>query len=494
MKLEMKNGNRNTIPSSLSNGEGWGEVGLKSSSSLVKGETYKATRNACKLCSPLGASIAFKGIEGCVPLIHGSQGCATYIRRYLISHYKEPVDIASSNFSEESTIFGGDRNFRIAVENILNQYKPGLIGIASTCLSETIGDDVRLFLNRLLEENPDLPADFVYASTPSYQGTHIDGFHEAVAAVVRRFAKKAETGSHMNLFSGFISTEDIRILKEITADFGIETILIPDYSETLDSPAWENYKRIPEGGTPVSQIERCGSAKASVELGIIQNKGSFTGRIKNKTMSNSAAIYLQKEMDVPAVSLPFPIGITQTDLFFDQLKTISGHEIPEKYREQRGRLIDSYIDAHKYVFGKKTVVYGEEDFVVGLCSFLDEIGVEVVLAASGGESGLLETEIKKCCPVNGYKIMVGEGFDFERIREWCLAHKPDILIGHSKGYYIARELDIPIIRVGFPIHDRIGGQRIKHIGYEGTQELFDRITNALIEYKQDHSPVGYKYM
>ena len=71
---------------------------------------------------------------------------------------------------------------------------------------------------------------------------------------------------------------------------------------------------------------------------------------------------------------------------------------------------------------------------------------------------------------------------------------PDIVIGHSKGYYIARELGIPIVRVGFPVHDRVGGPRIKHIGYEGTQNLFDMIVNKLLEYKQEHSPVGYKYM
>jgi nitrogenase molybdenum-iron protein NifN len=72
---------------------------------IDKDNSFASTRNACKLCTPLGACVAFKGIEGCVPLIHGSQGCATYIRRYMISHYREPVDIASSNFSEENDHF-----------------------------------------------------------------------------------------------------------------------------------------------------------------------------------------------------------------------------------------------------------------------------------------------------------------------------------------------------------------------------------------------------
>src|SRR5210317_319600 len=106
-------------------------VSFSSPTGRSGGAEFKATQNACKLCSPLGASVAYKGFEGCVPLIHGSQGCATYIRRYLISHYKEPIDIASSNFTEDSTIFGGDRNFKIAAQNIINQYKPKIIGIST---------------------------------------------------------------------------------------------------------------------------------------------------------------------------------------------------------------------------------------------------------------------------------------------------------------------------------------------------------------------------
>ena len=59
-----------------------------------------------------------------MPLLHGSQGCATYIRRYMISHFREPLDIASSNFSEETAIFGGRENLRTALENVVRQYCP----------------------------------------------------------------------------------------------------------------------------------------------------------------------------------------------------------------------------------------------------------------------------------------------------------------------------------------------------------------------------------
>ena len=42
--------------------------------------------------------------------------------------------------------------------------------------------------------------------------------------------------------------------------------------------------------------------------------------------------------------------------------------------------------------------------------------------------------------------------------------------------------------------DRIGGQRVLHLGYRGAQELYDRIVNALLEVKQETSPIGYAYL
>ena len=118
-------------------------------------KNFTATRNPCKLCSPLGASIVFRGIKNSIPFIHGGQGCATYIRRYLISHYKEPIDIASSNFSESTTIFGGESNLISGLENVMRQYNPEFIGIATSCLAETIGEDIGSILNKFFKSMPE---------------------------------------------------------------------------------------------------------------------------------------------------------------------------------------------------------------------------------------------------------------------------------------------------------------------------------------------------
>lgn len=457
--------------------------------------SFVSTRNACKLCAPLGASMVFKGIRGCVPLIHGSQGCATYIRRYMISHFKEPVDIASSSFSEETTIFGGNKNFNMGIDNIIKQYQPEVIGIASACLSETIGENIPGLIReyRTVHSGKRLPV-FVNASTPSYQGTHMDGFHEAVASVVASLAEAGTQGTHINIFPGFVSPEDIRHLKDVLTEFALDYVLFPDYSDSLDNPNWKEYHIIPEGGTPIPDIRRTGTAKASIEFGHIQNLGGLNGRIRESKTAFTAAQWLEKSCMVKDYRLGMPIGINETDRFFKVLEEISGKPTPLRYTRQRGRLIDAYVDGHKYVFGKRAIVYGEEDLVIGMVAFLTEIGIEPVLVASGGESGILKTEIDKITEKRGVEIKVVNGMDFETINEMADELKPDIIVGNSKGYYIARRMGIPLVRIGFPIHDRVGAQRLQHLCYQGAQQLFDRITNALIEYKQEHSPVGYKYI
>jgi nitrogenase molybdenum-iron protein NifN len=461
--------------------------------------SYTASCNACKQCTPLGACLAFKGIEGVLPMLHGSQGCATYIRRYLISHYREPVDIASSNFSEETTIFGGNKNFNTGIDNIISQYHPKVIAIASTCLSETIGEDVHKLIheyNAIHEEEPVEIPKMIFAATPSYQGTHADGFHEAVYATVKALAEGSDTsGSHLNLFCNLITPEDIRHLKEIFEDFGIDATIFPDYSDTLDNTSWDSYKRIADGGTTLDALRLCGSAAASLEFGYILNAGGLNGRVKTNHTTQSAGEYLASKFDIPNIRIGIPIGVNQTDDFFTALSKFSGKDIPQKYTRQRGRVVDLYIDGHKYVSDKKVVIFGEEDLVVALAAMASEIGLKPVLCASGGESGKLEETLRTVLGDNYYEPMiVGQGMSFDQMDEAMQELQPDLMIGNSKGYYIARKMDIPLVRCGFPIHDRIGAQHIKTLGYEGATWLFEQVANTLLERKQSKSPVGYKYM
>ncbi len=450
---------------------------------MSKMPNYTATTNACKLCKPLGASLAFRGIEGCVPFLHGSQGCATYMRRYIISHYNEPIDIASSSLGEKHAIYGGAANLKLGLKNVTAKYSPELIGVATTCLTETIGDNVPMILHEYQEEfGTENSPQVVHVSTPSYGGTHMEGFLAAIRATIEQLSGPAAKHDKVNIFSGFISTADIRYIKEVCEDFGLEYSLMPDYSDTLDGPALNEYPLVPKGGTPLDDIRKMGGARASVELG---------STLPGKT----AGTVLRDKYGVQLYQAGLPIGIRETDAFMDLLARISGNPIPQKYVGARGRLIDAMVDGHKYISGKRAVVYGEEDLVVGITALLAEIGVKPVLCASGGHSGKFEESIATVLEgLDCAMPIVKEDVDFFDIEHLAREEKVDMVVGHSKGYSFARKMELPMIRVGFPIHDRVGGQRILHLGYHGAQGLFDLVTNTVIAKKQSDSPIGYSYM
>ncbi len=441
-----------------------------------------ATTNACKLCTPLGACLAFRGIKGAVPFLHGSQGCATYIRRYLISHFREPMDIASSGIDETSSIFGGGENFLLGLANVSAQYEPQLLGVATTCLSETIGEDISLYLKKFQQEFSGDQIPVISVATPSYQGTHVDGFYRTVREIVVALAEEGRPSGLINLIPGLVSPADLRYLKEVGQSFGIELVLLPDYSETLDGVSWETYHKIPPGGTEITAIKSMGTASATIEFGLTVKPENSPGEL------------LRQSRGIPCRRLGLPIGMRLTDRFFQTLQELGPGQIPPKFIAERGRLLDAYVDGHKYLFQKRAVLYGEEDLVIGMASFLAEIGVIPVLCASGGRSGQLQKELYRVAPELAGQIMVKEGVDFMAISALAEELKPDLLLGNSKGYSLARRMGIPLVRIGFPIHDRIGGQRILHLGYEGAQRLFDLLVNTLLERKQSNNQVGYSYL
>jgi nitrogenase molybdenum-iron protein NifN len=437
-----------------------------------------ATVNPCTLCAPLGAALATAGVRGAIPLLHGAQGCATYIRRYLISHFREPMDVASSSFGEAQTVFGGEDNLGRALDNVLAQYHPELVTVATTCLAETIGDDVPLLLTRYRTRTGAVLL-LIHASTPSYKDGHVEGFHSMVYALVKALACSQGTPLRaVNLLPPLVSPADLRHLREIVAGFDVAATVLPDYADRLDGVILDQYRALPDGGTRVVDIESMPRALASIDL-------TLTGRAPR-------ASKLLVDRGVPARVLGLPIGVRATDAMVEALADMTGAGRPAWLLGERGRLLDAYADGHKYVFGARVGLYGDPEFVAALAGFLLEIGARPVFCATGARNRALP-EALAALPAGSVDEVLDDT-DFESIGAACERHKPDLLMGSSKGYRLAHSLGIPLLRIGFPIHDRLGAGRILHVGYRGTTRLFDELVNALLQRQQDASPVGFSYL
>jgi nitrogenase molybdenum-iron protein NifN len=450
--------------------------------SLIETQPYVAV-NPCRLCAPLGACLAFKGFERAMSVIHGSQGCATYIRRYAISHFREPIDIASSSFDEQAAVFGGEKNLRKALETMVRQYQPLLIGVVTNCLSETIGDDVPLLISSFknIEGMPPL----ALASAPSYKGGWEDGYFEAVVGAFRAVADK-EPGKSTEERTAFLpplmSPADLRELKRIGDLMGISPLIAPDISDALDGGAWEQYHRLPPGGTPMADLRAIGGVKSVIDIGA----GSGISR---------AGDFLKIKFGRKVHKIGLPLGITATDILLEKFTEISGVKPPETLLSERSRLIDAYFDGHKYAAGKRAVIVGEKNLCGALILWCREIGITPVLVASTGGSGKLTDLYEDAASNAGQDTMeVLQNADFDTITTAAQKGSIDLCFGSGKAQGMARELDIPLVRIGFPIHDRFGGSRLLTAGYRGTMELFDRVVNALIEKKQTKIPGGYSYL
>lgn len=432
--------------------------------------------NPCKQCMPLGAATAFKGIEGSIMLLHGSQGCSTYIRRHMAAHYNEPVDIASSSMTEKGTVYGGSENMKKALKNIIKQYNPQMIGVATTCLAETIGEDIKRIKDEFVEENQNFLEmvnleNIVSVQTPGYGGTQYEGYYRTVRALINTLAEKNQKEELFNIICPNISPSEVREIKRIFDLFQMSYVIIPDVSDTLDGAYKENFTKIPEGGTKLSDIKKMGNSKLTIEIGNCIEKDYSSGEL------------LKEKFEIPYINLPLPIGYKNTKEFLKVLQELSGKEIPQELKKAEGRYIDAIIDAHKHASEGRAVIYGEPELVYSYTKFCIENGIIPVISATGSKNPVIKELYEDIKNKFNEETFIFHDTDFQTIQEKAVEVGANILIGNSDGKFVSEKTGIPQVRMGFPIHDRIGGQRIMHLFYEGGMRLLDEIVNTLLEKK-----------
>lgn len=427
-----------------------------------------ATVNPCSMCMPMGSVLVFRGIEDCMPLFHGPQGCSTYMRLYLAHHFREPVDIASTALSEKGAVYGGAENLKQGLKNVIKGYHPKVIGIATTCLAETIGDDVPQIVREFQMQEPSARGvSIISVSTPSYAASHEVGYRVALKGLVQNMARKTKPNERINILVGaIVSPADVRFLRQLLDDWGLRYILMPDISETLDAPLGRDLSAIPRGGTPVEDIRDSANSTATLTIGgSVQEPG--------------AGDYLEREFGVKHIALPLPISLDFTDSLAASLEEHSGLAMPEIYEQERGRLLDTMVDAHKLLADVKTAVYGDTEMVLGITRFMSEIGMRPQIVATGAVNPAFAESAARIAP--GCKVMIGA--DFSQIAEEVSSRDIEMMVGPFTGRGIAKREKVPLLRVGLPNHDRYGASHQLLLGYEGSMHLLDCMANVLLDSK-----------
>jgi nitrogenase molybdenum-iron protein beta chain len=436
--------------------------------------------NPLKACQPLGAVLAALGFAGTLPYVHGSQGCVAYFRSHLSRHFKEPVPAVSSSMTEDAAVFGGQANLIEGVENARALYHPDMIAISTTCMAEVIGDDVGMFVGSA-EQAGALPVGFPapYANTPSFVGSHLTGYDSMLFAILGLLTKDAsadvvvdpEAGSRprINVLPGFDPyVGNVREIRRLLDQLGVDVTVLGDHSDTLDSPADGEYQLYP-GGTPLAAVTAAPGAVASLPL------QAFSTRRTRQLIRDT--------WGQPVLDVAPPIGIRNTDALLMAVAEATGTDIPPEVTAERGRVIDAITDSHPYVHGKRVAVAGDPDLVLGLLSFLLELGAEpthILCTTGDADFEAAAYELLHASPY-GAQATVWTGKDAWHLRSLVLTEPVDLIIGPSYLKGIAREADVPLVRFGFPVFDRHHLHRYPIIGYAGALNLLTWIVNTVLD-------------
>jgi len=251
--------------------------------------------------------------------------------------------------------------------------------------------------------------------------------------------------------------------------------MLCDPTEVLDTPA-DGQFRMYAGGTTMDEMRDAPNAIDTLLLQPWQ-------LVKTKK-------FVENTWKQPASAISIPMGLEWTDEFLMKVSELTGKPIPESLAKERGRLVDMMTDSHAWLHGKRFALWGDADFVLGMTKFRLELGAEPTHILCSHANKRWKKSVEKLCAESPYgaNSEVHIAKDLWHMRSLVFTNKPDFMIGNSYGKFIQRdtlhkgkELEVPLIRIGFPIFDRHHMHRDTTLGYEGAMYMLKMLVNAVLE-------------
>ncbi|NKK39397.1 nitrogenase iron-molybdenum cofactor biosynthesis protein NifN [Rhizobium leguminosarum bv. viciae] len=431
----------------------------------VVSQTKSASVNPLKSSPPLGAAFAFLGVDGAIPLLHGSQGCTSFALALLVRHFNEAIPLQTTAMNEAAIIVGGADRLEEAILNLKTRTRPRLIGICTTASVEARDEDFACDLENIKRRRAIelVGTEVVLANTPDFDGAIEEGWSKAVTAMIKAIARpdtQYRNPRKIAILPGWnLTVADIEHLRETAVSFGLDPVILPDVSGALDGSIPEEWMPTTYGGTKLKEIRDLGATMQCIAIGEHMRR---------------PAEALQRLTGVPYVLFRSLTGLENVDRFIRVLAAMSRKQTPLNVRRNRMQLQDAMLDGHSHMAGKKIAIASEPDQLFQLSDFFTAMGAEIAAAVTTtGTSKALEM-------VPAKTVKVGDLSDLE-----SLAATADLIVTHSHGREAARRLGVPLMRVGFPMFDRLGSQHKLTILYRGTRDVIFDFANIL---QTNHPP------
>lgn len=418
-----------------------------------------AAINPLKSSQPLGAALAFLGIDGALPILHGSQGCTSFALVLLVRHFKHMVPLQTTAMDQIATVVGGADFLEKTLVKLKARTWPRLIGICTTAVAETRDEDIAgdIFKANGMRPRERVDTEVVLARTPDFAGAVEEGWSEAVTAMIEAITQPGtqdrDPSKVVILPGSNLTVADVEHLRETVESFGMTALILPDVSGGPDEAVRDRWIPIARGGAKMQHIRDLGAATQCIAIG---------------EQMRRPAEALQGLTGLPHVMFGSLTGLNNADRFAWLLAAISRDNTPAPIRRSRMQLQEAMLGGHFHLAGEKIAIGCEPDQLFQLAQFF--VGMGAVITAAVTTTA--HSKILQIVPADTVKV--GDLGDLEE-----LAVDADLLVSHSHGRQAAERLGVPLMRVGFPVFDRIGSQYKLSILYRGTRDMIFEVANMV---------------
>lgn len=417
--------------------------------------------NPIKLSQPMGATLAFLGIKNCMPLMHGAQGCASFTKVFFTRHFSDPIAIQTTAVNDITAVLdGGDYAVSESIKNITKKVKLDLVGLFTTGMTETKGDDIKGASFLVKDEQK-----IVYVNTPDFEGGLESGFSKVITALIEQIIKPCdEIDSNKALIIPNVNLKpiDVEKIKDTLELFGFEALALPDLSESLDGHLGLKQGALSSGGISITEVENLANSSLVITIGESVKINGEKLREKNEKITHLHFDSLG--------------GLIANDEFYKKILEYKNIQTPPpSIVKWRKRLQDALLDTHFAIGSMKFLIAGEPDELLSISQTINEAGAKIVSAISTTKSKALEK-------VEAENVIIGDLDDAEKF-----LNEVDVIITNFHGHRIAKINHKAFMLRGFPNYEEVGNQLKYDVLYEGNSYMLFELANIINHYKEENN-------
>lgn len=402
--------------------------------------------SGCFIGGPLRSIILFRDA---VAILHGPAGCGNY--EYVECSVLKPYDnLVCTQMNEQDALLGGEERLQAAIREVVERFRPGMIGVIGTCTSAINGDDIE-GICQSLEEEMGIPIMGFPASGFRHRTWNL-GSEESFNRLIDRM--RPATPEEVN--RGSINFINFPVLPR----HWIEILHLLPYLQRLGIRL---NAHVPASSTFAEFLERFPRA----ELNVMRCTG--VGMI--------LAEYAEKQLGIPYLRIPKPVSLAYTERFLRELAAFFGRQEAAEalIREERERIGPRLERVRAKLSGKRIAITCGSGKNIALAQLATELGMEVVYLSPWKVDPLYHELLEEWTEQSGQDPEVmAEGSVYEH--EAILSRlRPDLFVGIAEEIPFVARLGIPALEFMYLPAQLCGFEGVVQVGEWLVQGLANRL-------------------